>query len=86
MRKFALAEVAEVHLQPVEIIDAEVVRKLRRLPCNPLNTLRRFCGRKSPHTPHELPQRSNALRSPFDQTARTQPAAGSATSRTECRP
>jgi hypothetical protein len=86
MRKIGLEEVAEVHLQPVEIIDAEVVRRLRRFACNALNTLRRFCGRKSPHTSHELPQRSSALRSSFEEWARTQPAAGRATSRAGCRP
>ena len=70
MRGFGLAEVAEVHLQPIEIIGAEVLRRLRKFARNPLKTLRRFCGRKSPHTPLELPQRINALRSSFDQATR----------------
>ncbi len=86
MRNFRLAEVAEVHLQPIEIIDAEVMRKLRRFACNPLKTLRRFCGRKSPHTPHELPQRSSALRSSFDQGLRRGRRLAPGPPRTRCQP
>lgn len=51
MMQNRLAEVAEVRSQVIEIIDAEVLRKLRKFAHKSLKTLRRFCGAEVPPYP-----------------------------------